>query len=605
MGNLMSLEKFLEKKNISMLLAGIFTLLGALFVRLYGLSDYYYTSDDAWHLVVASQPTILDVIKYNFYQEVHPPLSYIIWHLMLQISHNELWIRSFAIVPGILLIPSIYILGRLYIGKVAAYTMSMTMAFGALPVVISISVRAYSMMMLVLVWAGIFVYKYNETNQRKYLAYYFTLALISILLNHSAAFLILTFGTVLMFFSYKKKAFSDLAIIILGHIGLAAITLGYGYALENYWQGRQLCYFDIIFSIPDFLVRKLFIVIINFSQFISSCPLIIYMGVVLTLFSPAIFIHKRKWLLLYIVFTPVIAVFVTDYLRIYPLSVIHRNNLFLFLSFLIVTGLIAQTIFDYFTRIIGFKNFSFAVIFAPVLLTCLVAKNDFFHNHEPGSLEFSFSKSDLEKVLLNIDNYSGEGNILVTDMKQVWQFLLLDGSNAKITYITENLALYQSDKYHFYFTAFPGIFKDMTFSLYELQQFYVALFNELKNNGKMSSVKNIIYFSFGDFSRSSGIIDKAFFPQFIESKRTDMKSLSPDFVEYYKNLDDYIKEQYDLGWTVHTSDQVTIKAAFTNADAGTRDILFLGMTTKFINDNILQKDFIDIYSRYKEMVFRK
>ena len=624
----MYLKKLLQRENIPTIIAAILTLLGAFFVRFYGLGEYYYTSDEAWHLVVASQPSLWELLKYNFHQEVHPPLSYIIWHYMLLVSHNELWMRSASIVSGILLIPSAYVFGRLYIGRAAAYIMAMVMAFGLLPVVESLPVRAYSMMILALTWAGIFLYKYQETKKRKYLFYYLILAFAALGLNHGSAFVIFAFGILLMLSAYKQKSFADLGVIIFSHLILASLTMGYGYALQDYWQGRQLCYFTISFSALENFSINLMNLLLIFWKFTFPSKLLFIPCFLLCLVIPVKLIEQKKWVLLNIAFTPIIALFLADYLRLFPFSSIARNNLFLFLTFLIVIGYFAEIAFAlcadakkykdvdfksllkeksigifqifyiaiYKSRCNKFLSKNLVIILIPLLLTSYVAAKDFYRNEKDD--EVAVTKNHLEKTLFHLDKYNSAGNVFITEQNNIWQFMLIDGDKGKITYLTENLALYQNDKYSFYFSAFPGIFKNTSRYLYDWQLFATDLFKEMKDNGKMPDIKNIVYFSFNDFT---GVIDKSAISVFPDQFG---KGGPGDSSEYYSRLNDVRSEVVNFSQALHTSGDVTIKMIDSDP-RNDRGVVFLGMTPKFIEDNVLNKNFIDIDNIYKRMVFSR
>jgi len=223
-----SLKNLLTKnKKISPFAALIFlvTIAGALFVRLYGLSEYAFGDDELWHLTVANQENLWQVIKYNFVEEIHPPLSYMIWHLMLQVSHNDLWLRMSGIIPAILLIPSMYLFGQRYIGRAAGYFLALLFAFGAMPVAISQTIRAYSLMMLVLTWAAIFVHKYcfetEAKTRNKFLLFYALTALVAIQLHHAACFTLFALGLVLVFQTFKEKNTKDFFVIAAIHAPLA------------------------------------------------------------------------------------------------------------------------------------------------------------------------------------------------------------------------------------------------------------------------------------------------------------------------------------------------------------------------------------------------
>lgn len=643
-----NIKSLFTRKNAPAIICSIITIIGALFVRLYGLGDYWFTSDDSWHLVVAGQPTLRDVIQYNFHEEVHPPLSYIIWHLMLVISDNPLWLRSSSIAPGILLIPSMYIFGKRYISKPAGYAMAMVAAFGALPVTVGVSIRAYVMMMVAATWGAIFVHKYHENPKRKYLAYYFLVMFAAIALNHGAAFIVFVFGTMLMASAFKKKSYFDLAIIIAMHAALASFTLGYGYILEHYyWGGKDYDFFSYDRLNPTFKNNVLYlwgiflIYLGTFSQYTFyadlSRPFLFIPCAIAAITSLIMLIKKREWVLVYIVYSPILMIVLCDYFLLYPLSIAPRNNLFIFLSFSVLVGYFAEISWQYCYNVIKNTNRpisellndkevglmkmfyivlyqkinavfplerrlnflkQFVIIIIPALLVVFVIWSDFYRKDEPGSIELSFNNSDLEEFNQNYEKLNSNSNIFITDVRMVWNLLYIDKDKAKITYITENLAYYKSDRYEFYFTAFPGIKYNVTRSLFHWKQFYVDLVAYLKEHDQLSGINRITYFAFGD---NFSVIDNLFVPRFISSKE-EKKDGKEEELEHLKKVKLAREERDNLSWAIFASNQVPVKIKINHSKSSQHQIIFFGFEPEFIKENILDKDFVNTYELHKQIV---
>ena len=146
-------------KNYNFLNVIFFSLLilFGLFVRLGDLDKYTFSQDEYWHLYISNTDNLTELFKNIFREEVHPPLSFIILHYALKISDNELWLRMFSIIPGLLLIPSIYVFGRLFISKNAGYFLSAFVTFGSMLMTLSVVLRAYSILFLIMCWMAIFV----------------------------------------------------------------------------------------------------------------------------------------------------------------------------------------------------------------------------------------------------------------------------------------------------------------------------------------------------------------------------------------------------------------------------------------------------------------
>ena len=293
--------------NRAFLLTAFFiVIVGALFVRIYNIGEYYTSNDEAWHLVVASQKNLWDVIQYNFQNEVHPPLSPIIWHFMLMISDNLLWLRSSSLLAGILLIPSIYLFGSLYIGRSAGFLMAVMVAFTPIIVSLSSSLRAYSMLLLVITWAAIFVFRHKEQKSKSLVGYFFC-AFAAIQLLHGAAFILLVFGLMLMQQAILQKNKKDFFIISIMHLFFAFLVVGYGYVLKHYYEfagndvyfsPSPIYYLSNLIGVLTFLLLESDFQNWFLEGFKQTCFFVI-------LIAPFLMIESKKWQLLHIIFTPI------------------------------------------------------------------------------------------------------------------------------------------------------------------------------------------------------------------------------------------------------------------------------------------------------------
>jgi hypothetical protein len=612
------------RSSIFNLIPFLIIIAGALFVRLYGLSDYAFNDDESWHLVVADQKSLFDVILYNFQQEVHPPLSYIIWHLMLQVSSNDLWLRMSSIVPGILLIPSGYCFGRLYIGKAAGWAIAFIFAFGTLPVVISATIRAYSPLMLALIWMAIFAYKYSAENLKsKYLVYYSMMAVIAIELHHGAAFPLLAFGSSMSLQAFRNKNKKHFVAIALIHFCLALAVVGYAEILiRHYGLVTNDGYFEWTGDALESLAAYLCHFLTLFFSFISVAKglvSIIFLFLLVALFLvPISLFKKKKWQLLHLVFTPIVALCFADSFGYYPFSHTLRNNLFLCISLIILYGYFVQMVCEYaarvksdldknsiltFRELIKNKNLSaslliykvipklfqksrwrscfkpLAALFLTVLVVVHFFQNNFFRSDLPSCIELSISKSDKNLLHEKLAHKNTSDNVFVTIQKNIWDMQLMSKDHGQIEIITKNLAKFQNDKMTIYFTAFPAREKSVTGSMIEYKLFFGDLFSYLKSKKKFGQVKSITLFELG---LRTDFISSVFQPQFVEIDRSKSG--------FYQLIRD--RERDEMSWTIHSSSQVLDKFFMVplGAKCG-KEILILSFTTKFVEDEILAKRF--------------
>jgi hypothetical protein len=127
-------------------LLAVISLLGAL-VRVWGLSDWAFTGDSAFHLVHAeSFQTALESIRYD----THPPAFYLLEHALLRagLSAWPLAVRAGALVPGVLLIPACYWLGKRAFGVAGGLALALLAAFSNEIVLQSQEIRHYGLLLL-------------------------------------------------------------------------------------------------------------------------------------------------------------------------------------------------------------------------------------------------------------------------------------------------------------------------------------------------------------------------------------------------------------------------------------------------------------------------
>jgi hypothetical protein len=601
------LRKFLDAQKISPFAALIFfiTIAGALLVRLYGLNEYAFGDDELWHLTVANQKNLWQVIKYNFAEEIHPPLSYMIWHLMLQLSDNDLWLRMSGILPAILLIPSAYLFGRLYIGKAAGYFLALLFAFGAMPVSISTAIRAYSLMMLALIWAAIFVHKYrfeiSAKSRKKSLIFYSLCALGAIELNHAACFTIFSLGLILIFQTIKEKNKKDFLIISAIHASLLLLVLGYILILKKYYGFAGI---PTYFSSPEdhqYFIRYLFIFLRfvigdGFQDFFSIR--FILLALIAFCATPFALIWTRSWMLLSLIFTPLILLIFCDLFKIYPFSSFERNNLFLFLGVAVTYAYFVQLCANKFCKF-GANNKSLIFLQKPLALIVVILLTTYLLNHNSfrgvmqSCMEFTIKKSDLNFLNQKLAQKNTADNVFVTVTRSIWYWRLQNSDKNKITILTKNLAKFENGEITIYFTAFPAIGASVASDMLEYQLFFQDLFAHLKKEGSLAKVKS---FTFFDIGLQVEYLTSVFHPQFAIS------------LKEIKNEMDYKRwrEGYEIGWAFQGSKEVLDRSYLKNTSTACGgQVLVTSFTPQFVRDEIFGKNFFDWRKFDNEQIFKK
>jgi len=159
---------------------GALVVLG-LFVRVWGLWDFFLSPDEALTLLISSEPTIPKVLESGAHHP-HPPLRYIMLHYMLYLSDNVLFLRSIAYLPGMALVPVFFLLGRRTAGTASGITMATLASFSYAGLLLSEVLRTY-MLGTFFISVGLFAFfVYMQEHRAKYLYLYsasMTLGLLS------------------------------------------------------------------------------------------------------------------------------------------------------------------------------------------------------------------------------------------------------------------------------------------------------------------------------------------------------------------------------------------------------------------------------------------
>jgi len=165
----------------------LWTAVGALvvfgfLVRVWGLWQFCLSPDEGLILLISSRPTISGVLDAAT-TEPHPPLGYLTLHFMLRISDNPMFLRSIAYLPGVGLIPMLYLLGRRVSGTAAGLAMATLVAFSHGAMMLSEVLRTY-MLATFFVTVGLYAFfAYMQERRAKYL-YLYSAAMTIGLLSH-------------------------------------------------------------------------------------------------------------------------------------------------------------------------------------------------------------------------------------------------------------------------------------------------------------------------------------------------------------------------------------------------------------------------------------
>ncbi|MFZ9470080.1 MAG: glycosyltransferase family 39 protein [Rickettsiales bacterium] len=472
-------------------------ILSGLFLRLGNLDKYIFSNDEYWHLYISNADNIAELFKNIFNEEVHPPLSFLIWFYALKISHNELWLRMFSIIPGLLLIPSIYVFGRLYVGRNFGYILSALVTFSSIMNTLSVFIRAYSMLLLIMCWMAIFVYRYINKPKNKYLIYYFFIGFLAIQTHHGVCFFISALAIALIFDSFFKKNKKHLFIIIFGHFTLCSLVLLHLFLLINIFdfspnqdiyekENLLSSFINAILKINIFEVKNFYFGEINKNLAEHFDAYQLFSFVIITF----LLIKKRKWLLLNILFLPIFLNCITSILKIYPVLDSGRRISIYYINLLIFIAYHWYIFFSYISKKLKliFIDLRIIILILLIPLYYYVCKHNYLKNNYPNCFEY-MEKEDENLFYQKIDSYVKEdGNILVLNSKTIWKYKFLQ--EGKIEKISKNVAILHKENYKIFIIGYferEGFLTD-----HFLNEFY----NALKIYDKNGVIKSI---TFGDF----------------------------------------------------------------------------------------------------------
>lgn len=321
----------MKARSKNLLILSILFLLSAigLFIRLYKLDIWTYSPDDVLHLSYGRNTNLADFFHDVVATNSHPAGFFAIIYYMEKLSLNEMFLRSIAYVPGIILIPIFYSLGYNFKGRIAGIFMAYIAAFNYELVEVSETIRQYSLMLCFESGALIMLFKFSKTNKASYLYYYTLLSALALNMQYSVMLFVFTCGFVWFCKLLKQRNFKLLVIWSLLHIALvlmvcgliylkyeshtlapdvnaaAAIWLDYGFPAINDYELWLVDLFHVLIAVP--------------TSFMIFPTAIIIFGPLLVFGWGAVF-KENDYGLKYFILVAVITNMVLAALKIYPLA---------------------------------------------------------------------------------------------------------------------------------------------------------------------------------------------------------------------------------------------------------------------------------------------
>jgi len=248
----------------------------AIYIRVQGVGDYYYSEDESFHIRMAQGKDLKEVLQFSLY-ETHPPLGNIIRHYWLKISEQIWFARSLSLLFGIALIPLYYLIGKKLNGKLTGICAAILMTFSYGCIIQSFVARNYTTFLFFLSSAFYFYLLWQDNRQNKTLLGYFVfsaLACLTHLYGIFAIFTIASYSSVKMFVTKEDgQSQSKWAIV---NILVAIIFLTVIFIWKNTSRLDGAFYILTIEDILQIPIRITFYIISN-SKIIVISMIILYL----------------------------------------------------------------------------------------------------------------------------------------------------------------------------------------------------------------------------------------------------------------------------------------------------------------------------------------
>jgi len=409
------------------LLLFLLTAIGA-FIRIYGLGEWYYYSDEMWHVYVARQPGLRYVFDTNLMVDGHAPLPYFIWHYLLLLWDNPWMARLPSLISGIFLIPLGYMAGeRLFKDRNFGLFAAFFFAFSSIFVLQSQVVRGYTLMMMFAVLAIWSIACYRDCPRARYLIGYFFSIFGAVLSEFAIAPLapLLALALLYVILKHHGNRADRIVIFTLMHLLLLAFMLWFCHQLETVGHfrntallgpGNHLLSLNTIISIFSNLIASLIYanMVLPLSLYTNLIPaitmtvwiLLIWMGFVEC-------IRLRAW-----IYPGIALIFAATTLLLYVLNLLPldmpRRNIGYTLVLMPIVFVSLHTLVSHPLLARLRLNQTKIIIIALTLCTLpYIITGDRYRKFFDE--EFQVSLKDRSALLAHLKQYAKPGDIIVTD----------------------------------------------------------------------------------------------------------------------------------------------------------------------------------------------
>jgi hypothetical protein len=206
------------------------------YLRFDGIGDWMVGGDDGLHMYYAIHPTAWQSFIFVSEREMHPALSYLILYFLSQyVSSAPEVLRLVGEVPGFLLMPGMYALGRVLIGRRAGLFLLGMAALSPMLIIQSENFRSYAMCQCFLLAGMISAYYYLQQGQVRWRRYYYGWMALALFSEYASAMPVLATGGVMLYRVWgraARKVTPEFVRLMVGHLLLAL-----------FWGGQLFYYF--------------------------------------------------------------------------------------------------------------------------------------------------------------------------------------------------------------------------------------------------------------------------------------------------------------------------------------------------------------------------
>jgi len=405
----------------STFLVSILIVMGS-YLRIAGLSDWYFSIDDIHHLHYGNLEDLEEVVLKSVRWH-HPPLISVILYYMSKLSNEPLFLRLVSLVPGILSIRVFYFIGKQTGGTISGVFMAFMATFSFSMIIQSQVLRSYSLLIFFLSLAVLSALKYENNRKPKDLYLYFLFAFLAVMSHEASVILIAAIGVVWfckLVVEDKRLAFIWTAIHLILGLSFFLVTYERMFVIEGSDGSASYVFYTMIYGIDsliknfDSVLTDLFfkyrIVGLDNVLFIERAhfPRLLFLPLLFGLVF--LYIDKKK-IILWFIITATLFNIVLAKAFLYPF-IGDRWCIYMVIIISLPVSYFFQYIYDKFSKRVFVTVVCIFIIFFGINLKTSVtgafSKTDILRGE---NFHFIIRSSDYYKTLKHLDMYFGDRDV--------------------------------------------------------------------------------------------------------------------------------------------------------------------------------------------------